>query len=80
MKQTPMVLTGVAALLVIGTIGVFFRPVCVPLGKDNLVSFYSPTKERMTQRDWYLHVWREKGGQWMECRTYLTRVLRSSSP
>ena len=74
-----MIFTGFAAIIVIGTIGFFFRPVCLPLTKDNLASFYSPTAPRMEQRDWYLQVWRQKGGQWSECRIYLTRLTRHRS-
>ncbi len=31
MKRTVMVFTGVAAIIVIGTIGFSFRPACLPL-------------------------------------------------
>ena len=73
MKRLAMVLTGLAALIVIGTIGFFFRPVCQPLTQDNLSSFNIPLQQRLAARDFYVKVWQEKVGQWYQCKTCFTR-------
>jgi len=70
-----MIILGSMAALVIGVTVYLLRPVCVPLGQDNLSSFNIPATQRMAQRDVYLSVWQEKGGQWSQCKTYLTRLL-----
>ena len=59
----------------IGLLVFLLRPVCAPLGQENLARFNVPAQQRMQQRDWYLHVWQQKSGQWYECRTYLSRHL-----
>jgi hypothetical protein len=70
-----LIILGTMAALVIGVTAYLLRPVCVPLGQDNLSSFNIPATQRMAQRDLYLTVWQEKGGQWSQCKTYLTRLL-----
>jgi hypothetical protein len=75
MKRTATVLSGLAAIIVIGTIGFFFRPVCLPLTQDNLSSFNVPLKQRLEARDFYVRVWQEKRGQWYQCKTHLSRLM-----
>jgi hypothetical protein len=75
MKKTGMVFTGLAAFILIGTIGFFFRPVCLPLTQENLSSFNVPLKDRLKARDFYLKVWQQKGGQWYQCKTHLSRLM-----
>ena len=75
MKRTTTVLSGLVAIMVIGGMGFFLRPVCMPLSQDNLSSFNIPLKQRLEARDWYVKVWQEKKGQWYECQTYLSRLM-----
>jgi hypothetical protein len=75
MKRTPIVLSGLVAIIVIGLMGFFLRPVCVPLSQDNLSSFSVPLNQRLEARDWYVKVWQEKKGQWYQCKTYLSRLM-----
>jgi len=42
-----MIFTGLAAIIVIGTMGFSFRPVRLPLTQANLSSFNVPLKERI---------------------------------
>ena len=75
MKRTTTVLSGLVAIMVIGGMGFFLRPVCMPLSQDNLSSFNIPLKQRLEARDWYVKVWQEKKGQWYECKTHLSRLI-----
>jgi len=75
MKRTATVLSGLVAIMVIGGMGFFLRPVCVPLSQDNLLSFNIPLKQRLEARDLYVKVWQEKKGQWYQCKTHLSRLM-----
>jgi hypothetical protein len=75
MKRIPLGLSGLVAIIVIGLMGFFLRPVCVPLSQDNLSSFSVPLKQRLEARDWYVKVWQEKKGQWYQCKTHLSRLM-----
>jgi hypothetical protein len=70
-----MVVTAGFGIVLVGLLGFLLRPVCMPLGQENLASFHIPAKQRMEQRDLYLKVWQEKGGRWYHCKTYLSRLL-----
>jgi len=48
------------------------RPVCVPLSSGDLAQFNSPVETR-TDRDLYLRVFQLRGGQWHQCKTWLSR-------
>jgi hypothetical protein len=50
------------------------RPVCVPLSPEQLASFTAPIEAR-TDRDFYLAVFQQREGQWMQCKTWLSRAL-----
>jgi hypothetical protein len=48
------------------------RPVCVPLSSEDLARFNVPI-ERRDDRDFYLAVFQQRGGQWHQCKTWLSR-------
>jgi hypothetical protein len=62
-----------AALLILtGLVGWALRPVCLPLTADDLRGFSVPIEQR-TDRDFYLRVFQQRGGQWYQCKTWLSR-------
>ena len=62
-----------AAILVLaGLVGWALRPVCVPLTADDLRGFNVPIEQR-TDRDFYLRVFQQRGGQWYQCKTWVSR-------
>lgn len=50
------------------------RPVCIPLTEEDLRSFNVPIEQR-TDRDFYLKVFKNKDGEWSQCRTWLSRFF-----
>ena len=48
------------------------RPVCVVLTPEQLAAFTSPIAER-TDRDMYLRVFQQRDGEWLQCKTWLSR-------
>jgi hypothetical protein len=66
--------TSLIALVVIalGLAAWSLRPVCVAIGEQELRSFNVPIEQR-TDRDLYLKVFQQKGTQWFQCKTWLSR-------
>jgi hypothetical protein len=62
----------VAGVLAAALTGWAFRPVCVPLSAGDLKGFNVPIEQR-TDRDFYLKVFQERGGQWYQCKTWISR-------
>ena len=60
----------IVALAVV--IGFTLRPICVGLTPEQLASFTSPIGER-TDRDIYLRVFQQRNGQWLQCKTWISR-------
>ena len=50
------------------------RPVCVPLTADDLKTFNVPIEQR-ADRDFYLKVFQRRGGQWYQCKTWISRFF-----
>jgi len=50
------------------------RPVCVPLTADDLKTLNVPIEQR-TDRDFYLKVFQRRGGQWYQCKTWISRFF-----
>jgi hypothetical protein len=50
------------------------HPVCVPLTADDLKTFNVPIEQR-TDRDFYLKVFQRRGGQWYQCKTWISRFF-----
>ena len=65
---------GVVIALVLGAAFCWlaFRPVCVPLSPEAVAGFTSPIEQR-TDRDFYLRVFQQRGGQWHQCKTWISR-------
>jgi hypothetical protein len=61
-----------AILILAGLVGWALRPVCVPLTADDLRGFNVPIEQR-TDRDFYLRVFQQRGGQWYQCKTWVSR-------
>lgn len=61
-----------AVLFVLATGYLALRPVCVPLTQEDLVQFNVPIEQRQ-DRDLYLRVFQFKDGQWLQCKTWLSR-------
>jgi hypothetical protein len=61
-----------AVLILGGCVGWALRPACVPLTADNLHGFDVPIEQR-TDRDFYMRVFQQRGGQWYQCKTWLSR-------
>ena len=68
--MTKWVLATVFILIVL--VGWVLRPVCVPLTTDDLRNFTLPIEQR-TDRDFYLRVFQQRGGQWYQCKTWMSR-------
>ena len=62
-----LMITGVLLLAVWS-----LRPICVVLTPEQLAAFTSPLAER-TDRDLYLRVFQQRDGQWLQCKTWLSR-------
>ena len=64
-------------ILVVLLAAVFLlRPVCVPLSDAALAEFTVPIDQR-TDRDLYLRVFQRRGGQWHQCKTWISRAFFS---
>ncbi len=62
-----------AVLVAAGAIGACaLRPVCVPLSDVDLAGFNSPIETR-TDHDFYLRVFQHRDGQWLQCKTWISR-------
>jgi len=55
-------------------VGFTLRPICVALTPEQVASFTSPIGER-TDRDIYLRVFQQRNGQWLQCKTWISRQL-----
>jgi hypothetical protein len=64
----------VLAVVVMGLGALVLRPVCVAISDDELAQFTAPIEQR-TDRDFYLKVFQFRGGQWHQCKTWLSREL-----
>ena len=53
-------------------VGFTLRPICVVLTAEQLASFTSPIGER-TDRDIHLRVFQQRNGQWLQCKTWISR-------
>jgi hypothetical protein len=51
-----------------------FRPVCVALSPEQLASLTSPIETR-SDRDFYLTVFQQREGRWVQCKTWISRAL-----
>jgi hypothetical protein len=71
--KTRMIVVACLGVVGIGLLVFLMRPVCKPLGQDNLARFNVPAIQRMEQRDWYLRVCQQKRRERFECKTYLSR-------
>ena len=60
--------------VVIGVLALLLQPVCVPLSQEALGAFTVPIEQR-TDRDFYLRVFQQRDGQWMQCKTRLSRAF-----
>ena len=58
----------------LGLLALLLRPVCVPLSPDALASSTVPIEQR-TDRDFHLRVFQQRDGQWMQCKTWLSRTF-----
>jgi hypothetical protein len=66
-------LIGVAVLVAtLGLVVWCLRPVCVPLSPEDLRGFNVPIEQR-TDRDFYLQMFQQRNGQWVQCKTWLSR-------
>lgn len=61
--------------VVVGAL-LLLRPVCVPLSDAALAEFNVPIDQR-TDRDFYLKVFQRRGGQWHQCKTWISRAFFS---
>ena len=58
--------------LVFSLIAWVLHPVCVPLSAEDLRGFNVPIEQR-TDQDLYLRVFQQRGGQWYQCKTWVSR-------
>jgi hypothetical protein len=70
MVRAAVILVAIVVLLGIAAL----RPICVPLTASDLAGFNVPIGQR-TDRDFYLRVFQQRDGQWLQCKTWLSRQL-----
>jgi hypothetical protein len=70
------ILVALAAVAAMAGLGAFaLAPVCEALDREQVSSIKPPISER-NDRDFYLRVFQKRDGQWLECKTRLSRLLR----
>ena len=69
-----LVVTVLVFLVPVAAFVFVLHPVCVPLTADDLKRFNVPIEQR-SDRDFYLKVFQRRGGQWYQCKTWISRFF-----
>lgn len=64
-----------AVLLLCGSLLFLFRPVCLPIEDNALMSFSPPIEERRDATFYGYGMFQQRDGQWYHCKTWISRLL-----
>ena len=71
-RRTRLTLALPSLALIAGAV-FLFRPVCVPIDAETLVGIIPPIEERRETTFYGLPIFRQKNGQWFQCKTCIAR-------
>lgn len=61
------------AMSLIAAVGILMMPVCTPITAEQLSFFNSPIEQR-TDTDFGMKIFRQRQGQWFQCKTRFSRL------
>jgi hypothetical protein len=64
----------IVGTLLVAVVGFGLTPVCVPISAQEAAAFQPPIEER-TDKDFYLRVFQRRNGQWVQCKTRVSRAF-----
>ena len=70
--RTRLAFVLLAAALIAGAV-FLFRPICVPIPEDTLAVFNPPIEQRRETTFYGTAIFRQKNGQWFQCKTWIAR-------
>ena len=70
--RTRLAFVLLAAALIAGAV-FLFRPICVPIPEDTLAVFNPPIEQRRVTTFYGTAIFRQKNGQWFQCKTWISR-------
>ena len=71
-RRTRLAFVLLAAALIAGAV-FLFRPICVPIPEDTLAVFNPPIEQRRETTFYGTAIFRQKNGQWFQCKTWISR-------